>query len=175
MGDISFEPGDGIVTMTPKGKGMHFELNWNGNDEKYTDVIHCSFDIDDVSLMLENKSKWMNISWERKTDNWSGPFGTHWWGIWYGTDFLLKQKQDIAFATSQKIPQTGWNEPWGDVFYSADWWAFDEEIQQPSTCYFHRWSLGQYIDGEADLQENGDKMLEGSSMMLTLYFRHVEE
>jgi len=83
MGDISFEPGDGIVTMTPKGKGMHFELNWNGNDEKYTDVIHCSFDIDDVSLMLENKSKWMNISWERKTDNWSGPFGTHWWGIWY--------------------------------------------------------------------------------------------
>ena len=70
----------------------------------------------------------MNISWERKTDNWSGPFGTH-------------------------------------------WWAFDEEIQQPSTCYFHRWSLGQYIDGEADLQENGDKMLEGSSMMLTLYFR----
>ena len=175
MGAIEFTVGDDIVTMTPKGKGMHFELNWNGNDDKYTDVIHCTFDIDDTELMLENKASVNNLSWKRETNNWSGPNGHHWWGIWAYTDFLLKQTQDIAFATSQKIPQLNWNEPWMSEYYSANFWIFDPDLQSPSTCYFHRWTLGQYVDGEAESVENGDEMLEGSSIAIDLWFKYVEE
>lgn len=175
MGTLDFVAGDDVVTMTPKGKGMHFEINWDGSEDKYTDVITCSFDIDDVNLMLENKASLTNISWKRETDNWSGPFGQHFWGFWHDTDFLLKQKQDIAFATSQKIPQTSWNEPWWmNNYWTANWWTGDNELQ-PSTCYFHRWSLGQYVDGEQESIENGDEMLEGSSISLSLYFKYVEE
>ena len=173
MGALEFTIGDNIVTMSPNGKGLHFELNWNGNDDKYTDVVQCTFDIDDTELMLQNKASVTNLSWKRKTNNWSGPNGHHWWGIWGGTDFLLRQTQDIAFATA-KIQQTGWNEPWDSEYFSANFWAFGKEIS-PTTCYFHRWSLGQYDDGEHDLQENGDEMLEGSSVSVDLWFKYVEE
>lgn len=173
MGFLEFTIGDDIVTMTPNGKGLHFELNWNGNDDKYTDVVQCTFDIDDTELMPQNKASVTNLSWKRQTNNWSGPNGHHWWGIWGGTDFLLKQTQDIAFATA-KIQQSGWNEPWNSEYFSANFWAFGNEIS-PSTCYFHRWSLGQYIDGEGELVENGDEMLEGSSVSVDLWFKYVEE
>lgn len=175
MGELSFEAGDNIVTMTPKDKGLHFELNYEFKEEKYTDVTHCEFDIDDVNLMLENKASLTNLSWTRNTNNWSGPFGHYFWGQWADTDFLLKQTQDMAFATSDKIKQTDWNEPWGmDIYWSANWWPGYEELS-PSTCYFNRWSLGQYIDGEDSFEQKGDHMEEGSNIMLTLYFKYVEE
>ena len=175
MGELNFEAGDNIVTMTPKGKGLHFELNYEYKEEKYTDVTHCEFDIDDVNLMLENKASLTNFSWTRKTNNWSGPFGYYFYGQWADTDFLLKQTQDMAFATSDKIKQTDWNEPWGlSIYYSANWWPGDSELH-PSTCYFNRWTLGQYIDGEASFEQKGDHMEEGSCISLSLWFKYVEE
>ncbi len=174
MGSLDFKAGDNIVTMTPKGKGMHFELNYEYKEEKYTDVTHCEFDIDDVNLMLENKASLTNLSWKRNTNNWSGPFGSNFWGQWADTDFLLKQTQDMAFATSDKIKQTDWNEPWMSDYWSANWWPGDAELH-PSTCYFNRWSLGQYIDGEDSFEQKGDHMEEGSNIVLTLYFKYVEE
>ena len=172
MGELHFEEGDNIVTMTPKGKGLHFDLNYEFKEEKYTDVTHCEFDIDDVNLMLENKASLSNLSWTRNTNNWSGPFGYYFYGQWADTDFLLKQTQDMAFATSDKIKQTGWNEPWGSEYWSANFWCFEE--LHPSTCYFNRWTLGQYIDGEDSFEQKGDHMEEGSSIILTLYFKYVE-
>ncbi|MBR3479614.1 MAG: hypothetical protein IKH32_02760 [Prevotella sp.] len=172
MGELSFEAGDNIVSMTPKGKGLHFDLNYEFKEEKYTDVTHCEFDIDDVNLMLENKASLTNLSWTRNTNNWSGPFGYYFYGQWADTDFLLKQTQDMAFATSEKIKQTGWNEPWGSEYYSANFWCFEE--LHPSTCYFNRWTLGQYIDGEDSFEQKGDHMEESSSIILTLYFKYVE-
>ena len=175
MGELNFEAGDNIVTMTPKGKGLHFDLNYEFKEEKYTDVTHCEFDIDDVNLMLENKASLTNFSWTRKTNNWSGPFGYYFYGQWADTDFLLKQTQDMAFATSDKIKQTDWNEPWGlSIYYSANWWPGDSELH-PSTCYFNRWTLGQYIDGEASFEQKGDHMEEGSCISLSLWFKYVEE
>jgi hypothetical protein len=173
MGELNFEAGDNIVTMTPKGKGLHFDLNYEFKEEKYTDVTHCEFDIDDVNLMLQNKASLTNLSWTRNTNNWSGPFGYYFYGQWADTDFLLKQTQDMAFATSQKLPQTSWNEPWGSEYWSADFWCFED--LHPSTCYFNRWSLGQYIDGEDSFVQNGDHMDEGSSITISLYFKYVEE
>ena len=172
MGELNFEAGDNIVSMTPKGKGLHFDLNYEFKEEKYTDVTHCEFDIDDVNLMLENKASLTNLSWTRNTNNWSGPFGYYFYGQWADTDFLLKQTQDMAFATSDKIKQTGWNEPWGSEYWSANFWCFEE--LHPSTCYFNRWTLGQYIDGEDSFEQKGDHMEEGSSIILTLYFKYVE-
>ena len=175
MGELNFEAGDNIVTMTPKGKGLHFELNYEYKEEKYTDVTHCEFDIDDVNLMLENKASLTNFSWTRKTNNWSGPYGYYFYGQWADTYFLLKQTQDMAFATSDKIKQTDWNEPWGlSIYYSANWWPGDSELH-PSTCYFNRWTLGQYIDGEASFEQKGDHMEEGSCLSLSLWFKYVEE
>ena len=175
MGELNFEAGDNIVTMTPKGKGLHFELNYEFKEEKYTDVTHCEFDIDDVNLMLENKASLTNFSWTRKTNNWSGPFGYYFYGQWADTDFLLKQTQDMAFATSDKIKQTDWNEPWGlSIYYSANWFPGDAELH-PSTCYFNRWTLGQYIDGEDSFEQKGDHMEEGSCISLSLWFKYVEE
>ena len=175
MGELNFEAGDNIVTMTPKGKGLHFDLNYEFKEEKYTDVTHCEFDIDDVNLMLENKASLTNFSWTRKTNNWSGPYGYYFYGQWADTYFLLKQTQDMAFATSQKLPQTDWNEPWGlSIYYSANWWPGDSELH-PSTCYFNRWTLGQYIDGEASFEQKGDHMEEGSCISLSLWFKYVEE
>ena len=175
MGELNFEAGDNIVTMTPKGKGLHFELNYEYKEEKYTDVTHCEFDIDDVNLMLENKASLTNFSWTRKTNNWSGPFGYYFYGQWADTDFLLKQTQDMAFATSDKIKQKDWNEPWGlSIYYSANWFPGDAELH-PSTCYFNRWTLGQYIDGEASFEQKGDHMEEGSCISLSLWFKYVEE
>ena len=175
MGELNFEAGDNIVTMTPKGKGLHFELNYEYKEEKYTDVTHCEFDIDDVNLMLENKASLTNFSWTRKTNNWSGPYGYYFYGQWADTYFLLKQTQDMAFATSDKIKQTDWNEPWGlSIYYSANWWPGDSELH-PSTCYFNRWTLGQYIDGEASFEQKGDHMEEGSCISLSLWFKYVEE
>ena len=175
MGELNFEAGDNIVTMTPKGKGLHFELNYEFKEEKYTDVTHCEFDIDDVNLMLENKASLTNFSWTRKTNNWSGPFGYYFYGQWADTDFLLKQTQDMAFATSDKIKQTDWNEPWGlSIYYSANWFPGNAELH-PSTCYFNRWTLGQYIDGEASFEQKGDHMEEGSCISLSLWFKYVEE
>lgn len=175
IGTLDFEAGDNIVTMTPKGKGLHFALNYEYKEEKYTDVIKCEFDINDVSLMLQNKASLTNLSWERKTNNWSGPNGSNFWGQWAYTDFLLQQTQDIAFATSQKIPQTSWDEPWGwNDYYTANWWVDYTELQ-PSTCYFNRWTLGQYIDGEQSSEQNGDHMEEGSQIVLWLKFKYVEE
>ena len=166
---------DNIVTMTPKGKGLHFDLNYEFKEEKYTDVTHCEFDIDDVNLMLENKASLTNLSWTRNTNNWSGPFGYYFYGQWADTDFLLKQTQDMAFATSQKLPQTDWDEPWGlSIYHSANWFLGDAELH-PSTCYFNRWSLGQYIDGEASSEQKGDHMDEGSSITISLWFKYVEE
>ena len=175
MGELYFTAGDGIVSMTPKGKGVHFELKWNGSDDKYTDVVQCTFDLDDISLLPANKASITGISWKRQTDNWSGPSGHHWWGIWGGTDHLLRQKQDIAFSSSQKLGQSGWNEPWNSEYWSANFWAFDQDIPSPSACYFHRWSLGQYVDGEAEVVDNGDEMLEGSSLTIDLWLKYVEE
>ena len=172
MGELNFEAGDNIVSMTPKGKGLHFDLNYEFKEEKYTDVTHCEFDIDDVNLMLEDKASLTNLSWTRNTNNWSGPFGYYFYGQWADTDFLLKQTQDMAFATSEKIKQTGWNEPWGSEYWSANFWCFEE--LHPSTCYFNRWTLGQYIDGEDSFEQKGDHMEEGSSIILTLYFKYVE-
>ena len=172
MGELNFEAGDNIVSMTPKGKGLHFDLNYEFKEEKYTDVTHCEFDIDDVNLMLEDKASLTNLSWTRNTNNWSGPFGYYFYGQWADTDFLLKQTQDMAFATSDKIKQTGWNEPWGSEYWSANFWCFEE--LHPSTCYFNRWTLGQYIDGEDSFEQKGDHMEEGSSIILTLYFKYVE-
>ena len=175
MGELNFEAGDNIVTMTPKGKGLHFELNYEFKEEKYTDVTHCEFDIDDVNLMLENKASLTNFSWKRNTNNWSGPFGYYFYGQWADTYFLLKQTQDMAFATSDKIKQTDWNEPWGlSIYYSANWFPGDAELH-PSTCYFNRWTLGQYIDGEASFEQKGDHMEEGSCISLSLWFKYVEE
>ena len=175
MGELNFEAGDNIVTMTPKGKGLHFELNYEYKEEKYTDVTHCEFDIDDVNLMLENKASLTNFSWTRKTNNWSGPFGYYFYGQWADTYFLLKQTQDMAFATSDKIKQKDWNEPWGlSIYYSANWFPGDAELH-PSTCYFNRWTLGQYIDGEASFEQKGDHMEEGSCISLSLWFKYVEE
>ena len=175
MGELNFEAGDNIVTMTPKGKGLHFELNYEYKEEKYTDVTHCEFDIDDVNLMLENKASLTNFSWTRKTNNWSGPYGYYFYGQWADTYFLLKQTQDMAFATSDKIKQTDWNEPWGlSIYYSANWFPGDAELH-PSTCYFNRWTLGQYIDGEASFEQKGDHMEEGSCISLSLWFKYVEE
>ena len=175
MGELNFEAGDNIVTMTPKGKGLHFDLNYEFKEEKYTDVTHCEFDIDDVNLMLENKASLTNFSWTRKTNNWSGPYGYYFYGQWADTYFLLKQTQDMAFATSDKIKQTDWNEPWGlSIYYSANWWPGDSELH-PSTCYFNRWTLGQYIDGEASFEQKGDHMEEGSCISLSLWFKYVEE
>ena len=175
MGELNFEAGDNIVTMTPKGKGLHFELNYEFKEEKYTDVTHCEFDIDDVNLMLENKASLTNFSWTRKTNNWSGPFGYYFYGQWADTDFLLKQTQDMAFATSDKIKQTDWNEPWGlSIYYSANWFPGNAELH-PSTCYFNRWTLGQYIDGEDSFEQKGDHMEEGSCISLSLWFKYVEE
>ena len=175
MGELNFEAGDNIVTMTPKGKGLHFDLNYEFKEEKYTDVTHCEFDIDDVNLMLENKASLTNFSWTRKTNNWSGPFGYYFYGQWADTDFLLKQTQDMAFATSDKIKQKDWNEPWGlSIYYSANWFPGDAELH-PSTCYFNRWTLGQYIDGEASFEQKGDHMEEGSCISLSLWFKYVEE
>ena len=175
MGELHFEEGDNIVTMTPKGKGLHFDLNYEFKEEKYTDVTHCEFDIDDVNLMLENKASLTNFSWTRKTNNWSGPFGYYFYGQWADTDFLLKQTQDMAFATSDKIKQKDWNEPWGlSIYYSANWFPGDAELH-PSTCYFNRWTLGQYIDGEASFEQKGDHMEEGSCISLSLWFKYVEE
>ena len=175
MGELNFEAGDNIVTMTPKGKGLHFDLNYEFKEEKYTDVTHCEFDIDDVNLMLENKASLTNFSWTRKTNNWSGPYGYYFYGQWADTYFLLKQTQDMAFATSDKIKQTDWNEPWGlSIYYSANWWPGDSELH-PSTCYFNRWTLGQYIDGEASFEQKGDHMEEGSCLSLSLWFKYVEE
>ena len=175
MGELNFEAGDNIVTMTPKGKGLHFDLNYEFKEEKYTDVTHCEFDINDVNLMLENKASLTNFSWTRKTNNWSGPYGYYFYGQWADTYFLLKQTQDMAFATSDKIKQTDWNEPWGlSIYYSANWWPGDSELH-PSTCYFNRWTLGQYIDGEASFEQKGDHMEEGSCISLSLWFKYVEE
>ena len=175
MGELHFEEGDNIVTMTPKGKGLHFDLNYEFKEEKYTDVTHCEFDIDDVNLMLENKASLTNFSWTRKTNNWSGPFGYYFYGQWADTYFLLKQTQDMAFATSQKLPQTDWNEPWGlSIYYSANWFLGEADLH-PSTCYFNRWSLGQYIDGEDSFVQNGDHMDESSSITISLWFKYVEE
>ena len=175
MGELNFEAGDNIVTMTPKGKGLHFELNYEYKEEKYTDVTHCEFDIDDVNLMLENKASLTNFSWTRKTNNWSGPYGYYFYGQWADTYFLLKQTQDMAFATSDKIKQKDWNEPWGlSIYYSANWFPGDAELH-PSTCYFNRWTLGQYIDGEASFEQKGDHMEEGSCISLSLWFKYVEE
>ena len=175
MGELNFEAGDNIVTMTPKGKGLHFELNYEFKEEKYTDVTHCEFDIDDVNLMLENKASLTNLSWTRNTNNWSGPFGYYFYGQWADTDFLLKQTQDMAFATSDKIKQTDWNEPWGlSIYYSANWFPGNAELH-PSTCYFNRWTLGQYIDGEDSFEQKGDHMEEGSCISLSLWFKYVEE
>ena len=174
MGELNFEAGDNIVTMTPKGKGLHFELNYEYKEEKYTDVTHCEFDIDDVNLMLENKASLTNFSWTRKTNNWSGPFGYYFYGQWADTDFLLKQTQDMAFATSDKIKQTDWNEPWMSDYWSANWFPGNAELH-PSTCYFNRWTLGQYIDGEASFEQKGDHMEEGSCISLSLWFKYVEE
>ena len=175
MGELNFEAGDNIVTMTPKGKGLHFDLNYEFKEEKYTDVTHCEFDIDDVNLMLENKASLTNFSWTRKTNNWSGPYGYYFYGQWADTYFLLKQTQDMAFATSDKIKQKDWNEPWGlSIYYSANWWPGDSELH-PSTCYFNRWTLGQYIDGEASFEQKGDHMEEGSCISLSLWFKYVEE
>ena len=175
MGELNFEAGDNIVTMTPKGKGLHFELNYEYKEEKYTDVTHCEFDIDDVNLMLEDKASLTNLSWTRNTNNWSGPFGYYFYGQWADTDFLLKQTQDMAFATSDKIKQKDWNEPWGlSIYYSANWFPGDAELH-PSTCYFNRWTLGQYIDGEASFEQKGDHMEEGSCISLSLWFKYVEE
>ena len=175
MGELNFKAGDNIVTMTPKGKGLHFDLNYEFKEEKYTDVTHCEFGIDDVNLMLENKASLTNLSWTRNTNNWSGPFGYYFYGQWADTDFLLKQTQDMAFATSQKLPQTDWDEPWGlSIYHSANWFLGDAELH-PSTCYFNRWSLGQYIDGEASSEQKGDHMDEGSSITISLWFKYVEE
>lgn len=175
IGSLDFEAGDNIVTITSKGKGLHFVLNYEYKEEKYTDVIKCEFDIDDATLLKENKASLTNLSWERKTDNWSGPGGTNFWGQWAYTDFLLKQTQDIAFATSQKFQQQDWNEPWGgSEYYSANWWVDYTELQ-PSTCYFHRWTLGQYVDGEQEEVQNGEKMEEGSQITLSLRFKYIEE
>ena len=175
MGELYFTAGDGIVSMTPKGKGVHFELKWDGSEDKYTDVVQCTFDLDDISLLPANKASITGISWKRQTNNWSGPYGHHWWGIWGGTDHLLRQKQDIAFSSSQKLGQSGWNEPWNSEYWSANFWAFDQDIPSPSACYFHRWSLGQYVDGEAEVVSNGDEMLEGSSLTIDLWLKYVEE
>ena len=175
MGELNFEAGDNIVTMTPKGKGLHFELNYEYKEEKYTDVTHCEFDIDDVNLMLENKASLTNFFFFFKTNNWSGPFVYYFYGQWADTDFLLKQTQDMAFATSDKIKQKDWNEPWGlSIYYSANWFPGDAELH-PSTCYFNRWTLGQYIDGEASFEQKGDHMEEGSCISLSLWFKYVEE
>jgi len=174
IGSLSFEAGDNIVTMTPKGKGLHFELYYEYKEEKYTDVINCEFDIDDVTLMTENKASLTNLSWRRKTNNWSGPNGSNFWGQWAYTDFLLKQTQDIAFVTNDKIQQTDWNEPWMSDYWSANWWPSYSDLH-PSTCYFHRWTLGQYVDGEDTFEQNGEYMEEGSSISLSLWFNRVEE
>ena len=174
MGELNFEAGDNIVTMTPKGKGLHFELNYEFKEEKYTDVTHCEFDIDDVNLMLQNKASLTNLSWTRNTNNWSGPFGYYFYGQWADTDFLLKQTQDMAFATSDKIKQTDWNEPWMSDYWSANWFPGNAELH-PSTCYFNRWTLGQYIDGEDSFEQKGDHMEEGSCITLSLWFKYVEE
>ena len=174
IGSLDFEAGDNIVTMTPNGKGLHFALNYEYKEEKYTDVVQCKFDIDDATLLMENKASLTNLSWRRNTNNWSGPNGSNFWGQWAYTDFLLKQTQDIAFATSQKLQQTDWNEPWGNDYYTANWWV-DYTDLQPSTCYFNRWTLGQYVDGEDSFEQNGDHMEEGSQISLSLWFRYFEE
>ncbi len=81
----------------------------------------------------------------------------------------------MAFATSQKLPQTDWDEPWGlSIYYSANWFLSEADLH-PSTCYFNRWSLGQYIDGEDSFVQNGDHMGEGSAITISLYFKYVEE
>ena len=172
MGSLEFDPSSKYLSITYNEDSMHFSLNYERKKSKYTETIHCEFDLEDLSLLEKQKSHITHVRWKRETNNWSGPNGEDFMGTWgYGdTSWLLKQKQDIAFESDALIPQTRWEY---DVWYNADWWG-ESDILSPSTCYYHRWTLGQYIDGEGEDIENCDEMLDGSVVFIHLEFKKAE-
>lgn len=176
MGSLEFGSTSKFLTLTYKENGIHFSLNWTQESEKdkYSEKVQCEFDLENISQLDKRKAYITNLSWKRDTDNWSGPNGHFFMGTWgWGdTSWLLKQKQDIAFATNAMIPQTGWDND-DNLYYNATFTAENEDLH-PTTCYYHRWTLGQYIDGEGVDEENCDEMLEGSSIYISLEFDRLK-
>lgn len=172
MGGIDFDANSNFLTVTPNGKGLHFEINYEKEENKTKESIKCQFDIDDLSLMESQKSKVTNFSWKRDTENWSG---MNWSGTWGWDGMIMRQTQTIRFSTSSKFPQTGWEKKSGSKLCNVIWFAESGDIN-PSECYYKRWTLcdgGE--EGNYEDIEEGKSMLDGSYIPINLQFKYVGE
>lgn len=172
MGGIDFDANSNFLTVTPNGKGLHFEINYEKEENKTKESIKCQFDIDDLSLMESQKSKVTNFSWKRDTENWSG---MNWSGTWGWDGMIMRQTQTIRFSTSSKFPQTGWEKKSGSKLCNVIWFAESGDIN-PSECYYKRWTLcdgGE--EGNYEDIEEGKSMFDGSYIPINLQFKYVGE
>ncbi len=169
MGEIYFQASDKFLTVTPKGKGLHFDINYKVNETDYSETLLCQFDIDDLSLLESKKSKVTNLSWSIDSNN---KGGRSWAGVWAagGWGWLVSQTQKIRFSTSSKIPQIDFD--WGDGGTRTVNWFIESDKLSPSVCTYDRWSttaseeVGVVVD-------KGKGMQEGSNIWINVHFNVV--
>ena len=169
MGEIYFQTSDKYLTVTSKGKGLHFDINYKVNETDYSETLLCQFDIDDLSLLESKKSKVTNLSWSIDSNN---KGGRSWAGVWAGGGWgwLVSQTQKIRFSTSSKIPQIDFD--WGDGGTRSVNWYIESDKLSPSVCTYDR--LSTTISEEVGVVvDKGKGMQEGSNIWINVHFNVV--
>lgn len=127
FGGFDLNPSNKEITVTPKGKGLHFVVSLDINEPGYTEKIRGQFDIDDLTLMESKKSCVTNLSWQRDVKN----IGGRTWGGGFEWAQVNTQTMTMRFSTNSKIPQTSFEQGGANV----TWWAGLEDFSPTvATC-----------------------------------------
>ena len=171
MSGILFTPSDDFVTITPQGKGLHIDINYEKEENKYKTSLKCQFDLDDLTLMESRESKISNLSWKMDTDNQSGGGWQGTWG-WYAD--IKHQTQKIRFATSSPIPQFGFDKD-GKEKRSVMWYVETPDLSSSECSYVRTTYLNDGEGNPVTDVEEGKEMLDGSHIIINMNFKYVSE
>lgn len=169
MGGLDLDYNDPAIsiTVTTKGKGLHFDVNLIDNEQYYKETTRCQFDIEDINQLESQKTKVTNISWKKDVDN---EGGRSWGGFWGHDGAVVSQKTNASFSSSAKIPQCScdYDGDWINVM----WFAGLEDFEQSSSYSFYRKSV--LPDNDA-LIEVPKRLVEDSTISFGLSFRKVSQ
>lgn len=167
FGEYDLNPNNKEITVTPKGKGLHFEVNLDINETGYSEKIRGRFDIDDLTLLDSKKSSVTNLSWQRDVNNTGG---VTWGGGWQWAQ-VISQTMTMRFSTNSKIPQTSFEEGGANVM----WWAGLEDISSAEATCVRKTTLpdenGKII---TDVEESKDLMGD-SNITIFLHFKKTNK
>ena len=163
FGEYDLNPSNKEITVTPKGKGLHFEVNVDINEPGYTEKIRGQFDIDDLTLMDSKKSSVTNLSWQRDVKN----IGGRTWGGGFEWAQVNSQTMTMRFSTNSKIPQTSFEQGGANVM----WWAGLEDFSPTVATCVRKTTLPDENGKTITDVEESKGLMGDSSITVYLHFK----